>query len=120
MEDLNYILGLGFSGADVWRAIIVAFFLAMLAGKKRSIWFVGFIALLIDRIAWPILGMAISGADVQSIYASIGGMFQTFIDDIGLYVVRYLGLTIMIAAFVAGRAKIHTLKPMKKAKPAAA
>lgn len=121
MEDLNYILGLGFSGADIWRAIIIAFFLAMVAGKKRSIWFIGLIALLADRIVWPIVGMAISGADIQSIYASIGAMTQTFIDDLGLYVVRYLGLTIMIAAFVAGRAHIHAMKPAgKKGKPAAA
>jgi hypothetical protein len=119
MEDLNYIIGLGFSGADIWRAIIIAFFLAML-GKKRSIWFLGFIALMADRLVWPIAGMAIAGADIQSIYASFGAIIETFIDDLGLYVVRYLGLTIIIAAFIATRAKIHTMKPLKKAKPATA
>lgn len=120
MEDLNYILGLGFSGADIWRAVIIAFFLAMVAGKKHSIWFVGLIALLADRLVWPIVGMALSGADIQSIYASIGALLQTFLDDLGLYAVRYLGLTIMIAIFIAGRARIHTMIPAKKGKPAAA
>jgi hypothetical protein len=121
MEDLTYILGLGFSGADVWRAIIIAFFVAMIAGKKRSVWFMGLVALLADRIVWPIVGMALSGSDIQSIYASIGAITQTFVDDLGLYAVRYLGLTIMIAGFVASRSKIHTIAPAgKKAKPAAA
>ncbi len=120
MEDLNYIVGIGFSGVDIIRAIIIAFFMAMLAPKKRSIWFVGFIALLIDRVVWPILGMAISGSGIHSVYASIGAFVETFGNDLGLYVVRYLGLTIMIAAFVAARARIHTMKPIKKPKTAAA
>ena len=62
----------------------------------------GLVALFADRIVWPIVGMALSGSDIQSIYASIGAITQTFVDDLGLYAVRYLGLTIMIAAFIAG------------------
>lgn len=120
MKDLDYIVSLGFSGADVWRAVIIAFFLAMMMGKKATVWQIGFIALFIDRLVWPIAGQAVSGADIQSIYASIGAMFQTFFDDIGIYVVRYIGLTIMIAAFIALRRRIHQMAPSKKGKPAAA
>lgn len=120
MNDLNYILGLGFSGADIWRAVIIAFFLAMIAGKKRSVWFMGFIALVADRLIWPIVGMGLAGAGIHSIYASIAALGQTFLDDLGLYVVRYLGLTIMVAVFAAGRARLHGAAPSKKAKPAAA
>ncbi|MGE0409423.1 MAG: hypothetical protein AB7P23_09200 [Amphiplicatus sp.] len=120
MEDLSYIVGIGFSGADIARALIIAFFLAMLAGKKRNIWLVGLAALFLDRFVWPIVGMAVSGAGVHSIYASIGALFMTFPADLGLYVVRYVGLTIMIAGFVGIRTWIHTLKPLKKSKPAAA
>ena len=121
MDDLNYIIGLGFSGADVWRALILSFFLAMIYGRKKSVWFVAFVALIIDRIVWPISGMAVSGANIQSIYASIGALWQTFPDDLGIYVVRYLGLTIMIAAFLELRVRVHKMAPKsKKGKPATA
>jgi hypothetical protein len=115
MQDLNYILGIGFSGADVWRAIIIAFFVAMLLGKKHSAWFVAGVALSIDRIVWPISGMAMSGSDIQSIYASIGALGATFIDDLGLYAVRYVGLAVLIAAFMGLRTRIHAIAPAKAA-----
>ena len=120
MEDLKDIISLGFSGADVARALILAFALAILPRKKRSSWFLGAIALVIDRLIWPIAGMSIAGADIHSIYASIGALGKTFIDDLGLYVVRYLGLVVMIASFMAFRAKLNEKVAPPKAKPAAA
>ena len=116
MNDLSYILGLGFSGADIWRAIIIAFFVAMLLGGRRNVWLLGFFALVADRVIWPIIGMGLAGSDIHSIYASIAAIGQTLFDDLGLYVVRYLGLTIMVAAFVAGRAKLHNRGSGKKSK----
>jgi len=119
MEDLGYILTLGFSGTDVWRAVILAFLLGMFVSKKRSVWMFAFWALIIDRVIWPIGGQAASGAELQTIYASIGALFQTFLDDLGLYLVRYFGIVAMMAAFVFLRMRIH--RPfMKKPKPLAA
>lgn len=120
MEDLKDIIALGFSGADITRALIIAFTLAILPRKKRSSWFLGAIAIIIDRLVWPITGMALAGADIHSIYASIGALGKTFVDDLGLYVVRYLGLVVMIAAFMAMRANINAKLAPPKAKPAAA
>ncbi len=120
MEDLKNIISLGFSGADVIRAILIAFALAIIAGKKRSAWFLGFVAFLIDRLVWPIAGMAVAGSDIHSIYASIAALGKTFFDDLGLYAVRYLGLVVMIALFAALRANLHTKLAPPKAKPAAA
>jgi hypothetical protein len=111
MQDLNYILGIGFSGADVWRAIIIAFFAAMLFGKKHGVWLIAAVALFVDRIVWPITGMALSGSDIQSIYASIGALASTFVDDLGLYAVRYVGLAILIAASLGLRTRIHAMAP---------
>lgn len=120
MKDLHYILGIGFSGTDIWRAIIVAFFLAMLAGKKHSVWVVALVALAIDRFIWPVIAMAVSGANIHTVYATIAGFGETFARDLGLYLVRYLGLTVMIAAFVAARARLHQMMPAKKGgRPAA-
>jgi len=120
MEDLKTIISLGFSGADIIRAVIIAFAIAILPRKKRSSWFLGAIALVIDRLIWPIAGMSVAGAGIHSIYASIGALGKTFIDDLGLYVVRYLGLVIMIAGFIALRANIHHRLAPPKAKPATA
>ena len=44
----------------------------------------------------------------------------TLIDDLGLYVVRYLGLVVMIAAFMAMRNNLNNRLAPPKAKPAAA
>lgn len=120
MQDLIDILSLGFSGADVIRALIIAFALAILPRKKRSSWFLGAVALFIDRLVWPIAGMGLAGSGIHSIYASIGALGKTFVDDIGLYVVRYLGLVVMIAFFMAMRAKLHHRLEPPKTKPAAA
>ena len=120
MNDLSYILGLGFSGADIWRAVIIAFFVAMLLGGRRNVWVLGFVALMADRLIWPIVGMGLAGSGIHSVYASIAAIGQTFFDDLGLYVVRYFGLTIMVAGFVAGRARIHNRGSGKKSKQAVA
>ncbi len=120
MDDLKDIVSLGFSGADVIRALIIAFTLAILPRKRRSAWFLGAIAIIIDRFIWPITGMALAGANIHSIYASIDAMGKTFIDDLGLYVVRYLGLVVMIAVFLAFRANLNARLAPAKAKTAAA
>ena len=116
MDDLKDIIALGFSGADVIRAFLITFAISILVAKKRSSWFLGFIALVIDRVIWPIAGMAVAGSNIHSIYAAIAAMGKTFTDDLGVYAVRYVGLTILIALFILLRSKLHMrLAPPKKA-----
>jgi hypothetical protein len=114
MEDLQYIIAIGFSGADLPRAIILSFLFAMFAKKDTNLWRMALLALLIDRTIWPIAAMGASGADVQSIYASIAALFKTFFDDLGIYIVRYIGLVLMISGFVWLRTGIHRLIPNKR------
>ncbi len=111
MEDLEYILGIGFSGADLPRAVILAVLFAAFAKRDTNIWKVGLLAILIDRTVWPIAAMSSSGADLQSIYASIAAIFQGFADDLGIYIVRYIGLVLMIGAFRWLRSAIHRIVP---------
>ena len=120
MEDLQYIVTLGFSGADVTRAVIITFFVAMLVRKEAPIWKMAMFALFADRILWPIASQAMAGAGLHTIYGSIGAIFQSFFNDLGVYVVRFFGLLVMITVFVAIRRRIHKMAPPKKAKPAAA
>lgn len=116
MEDLRHIIALGFSGSDVAQALLITFTIAICFKKRRSAWFLGAVALLIDRIVFPIGGMAMAGADIHSIYASIGAMGKTFIDDLGLYAVRYVGLVVLIAAFTGMRSGLQAkLAPPKEA-----
>ncbi|MDZ7627917.1 MAG: hypothetical protein U5J99_05840 [Parvularculaceae bacterium] len=114
MEDLKQIIALGFSGSDVAQALLLTFTIAIILKKRRSAWFLGALALLIDRIVIPIGGMALADANIHSIYASIGAMGKTFVDDIGLYVVRYVGLVVLIAFFTAMRMGLQSkLTPAK-------
>jgi hypothetical protein len=107
MQDLQYIVGIGFSGADLPRAIILAFLFAMFAKGETNLWKLGLLALLIDRTVWPIAAMGSSGAEIQSIYGAIGGMFKSFGNDLGIYIVRYIGLVLMIGGFRWIRAGLH-------------
>ncbi len=118
MKDLEYIFSLGFSGTDIWRAVLLSFLLAMFVSKKRPLWMLAFWGLVIDRVIWPIGGQAAAGADIHSIYASIGALFQTFLADLGLYLVRYLGIVAMMGVFVFIRLRIH--KPFASKDKAAA
>ena len=115
MEDLQYIVGIGFSGADMPRAVILAFLFAMFAQGNGNVWKVALLALLIDRLVWPIAAMGSSGAEIQSIYAAIGGMFKSLKDDLGIYIVRYIGLVLMIGGFRWLRSSIHSMYPSKAA-----
>ncbi len=115
MEDLEYIVSIGFSGADLPRAVILAFLFAMFARKDTNVWVYALFALLIDRTVWPIAAMGASGADIQAIYASIGAIFETFVDDLGFYFVRYMGLVLMILGFSWVRTRVHQLAPGKAA-----
>ncbi|MEL6113070.1 MAG: hypothetical protein AAFR20_09710 [Pseudomonadota bacterium] len=121
MEDLVYILSLGFSGSDFWRAIIIAFFAAMLVGKSRPVAIMGIWALFVDRLAWPLTTMWMAGADSAIMTDTVSGMMQSLNLDLGLYLVRYAGLMVMIAAFAHLRRRIHkprTDKAKGKLKPA--
>lgn len=120
MEDLKYIVTLGFSGADVLPAIVIAFFIAMLVKKGSPIWTIALVALFLDRLVWPVASQAMSGADIHTIYGTISGFFKSFLDNLGVFVVRFFGLVVLIGGFVLIRQKIHAAAPMKKAKPAAA
>ena len=115
MDDLQYIFSIGFSGADMPRAIILSFLFAMFAKRDSNIWRMALLALLIDRTVWPIAAMGASGADIQSIYASIAALFKTFLDDLGIYIVRYIGIVLMVSGFIWMRARIHQLLPNKHA-----
>ncbi|MBY0421448.1 MAG: hypothetical protein K2Q06_04030 [Parvularculaceae bacterium] len=107
MKDLLYILELGFSGSDLWRAVICAFFTAMLVNKKAGIWAMGAVALFVDRLVWPVLEQAFLGAEAKALYGSIAGVFLSLGDNLGIYIVRYLGLVVMISIFLMFRKRIH-------------
>jgi len=121
MEDLKYIVALGFSGTDVLPAIVIAFFAAMFVKNGAPVWRIALLALILDRLVWPVASQALSGVGIHTIYATIGGFFTTFFDNLGVFVVRFFGLVVMIGSFVLARQQIHKLAPPpKKAKPAAA
>lgn len=114
MEDLSYIIGLGFSGTDVWRAVIISFFAAMLVRKRKDMVRMTLLALVFDRIIWPLTDMAFSGASQTSIMGALSAIIETFPTELGLYVVRYAGLYVLITMFMLLRRRIHTPALEKK------
>ncbi len=117
MDDLIYIVTLGFSGSDIWRAIIISFFAAMLVTSRRRVWLVAFWALFIDRFVWPLSAMSSHGADMEMLGTTASAIVTTLPDDMGLYLIRYIGLFVMISVYVAARRRLHapwTEKPTAK------
>ena len=115
MEDLSYIIGLGFSGSDIPRALIIAFFMAMLFAPQHSMWKLGFAALAVDKIAWPLVSQAAAGKGFDVLLNTLQNIGASAVDDLGIYVVRYFGLTVLIGLFTAFRARLHAFAPAKKA-----
>jgi len=68
----------------------------------------------IETISWT--GQSLERVEDAALLTGRG----RFIDDLGVYAVRYVGLTILVALFVAMRRRIHAMAPTKKGKPAAA
>jgi len=58
--------------------------------------------------------MANSGHDMNAIGGAYIGMINTFMDDLGFYVVRYLGLAVLIGMFRWLRASVHRFGPPRK------
>jgi hypothetical protein len=94
----------------------------MFVRKGAPIWRIAILALFVDRLVWPVMSQALAGVEIHTIYGTIGGFFTSFIDNLGIFVVRFFGLVLMIGGFVLLRQKLHKLvpPPKKAAKPAAA
>jgi len=107
MDDLIYIVTLGFSGSDVWRAIIITFFVAMMVTSRRRISVLAFWALIVDRFVWPLSAMASNGADMEMLGTTASAIIAAIPDDMGLYLIRYIGLFLMISVYVAARRRLH-------------
>ncbi len=107
LDDLQYIITIGFSGTDISRAVFLSFVAAMYTSPKHTVWTMAFFALVVDRLLWPLAGQALAGADLHTLYASIGAYGKTFSSDLGIYLVRYLGIAAMTGFFALIRRRIH-------------
>ena len=115
MEDLQYIIGIGYSASDLPFALGLAFLFAMFLKRDSNVWKFALIALVIDRVLIPIGMMGASGAGLSQVFASLVALFKSFTDDLGVYIVRYIGLVLMISGFSWARAMVHKLMPGKAA-----
>lgn len=120
MDDLTYIVGLGFSGDDIPRAIIISVVMAVLFAPRHPLWKIGLAALFVDHVIWALVAQAASGAGTETIIQSLRAMGQTFTDDLGYYLVRYIGLVVLISIFAGARQKLYVLAPPSASKRAAA
>ncbi|MEM6414126.1 MAG: hypothetical protein AAF720_05660 [Pseudomonadota bacterium] len=111
MDDLSYIVGLGFSGDDVPRAIIISLVMAVVFATRHPVWKVGIAALFVDHVIWALVSQAAAGAGTDTIVMSLRAMVQTFTDDLGYYLVRFFGLTVLISIFAGARHKLYVLAP---------
>ena len=56
-----------------------------------------------------------TGVQTCALSISIAGLAKGFNNDIGIYIVRYIGMVLMIGGFRWLRASIHNLSPKKAA-----
>lgn len=91
MDDLQYILNIGFAGSDFWRAIWIGLAASLIATRKFRPWKVGILAFTVDRI-WPYYSMHLHGYEFDAIWASVWAAIMTLPQDITFYIIRYLGI----------------------------
>lgn len=110
LSDLAYIFSIGFSGADLWRAVWLALFCSLFASRKFRPWKVCIIAFAIDRI-WPFYAMSLHGYEWEVISASVLAALRAIPDDIAFLMIRYLGFLGLIYLGFNLRLMLHDNVP---------
>lgn len=91
MEDLIYIISIGFAGSDIVRALWIGLLASLLVSTRLPPWRMSVVAFMIDRI-WPFYAMSLAGHDQEVVLAAVYGTFATAPQDLAYYAIRFLGL----------------------------
>ncbi|MEM8986337.1 MAG: hypothetical protein AAGC95_06390 [Pseudomonadota bacterium] len=106
MEDLNYIVGMGFTSADGIRAVIIALIVSQMMQKYAQVWTYTGIAFGFDRML-PFLLMITDGRDLGYVGDRFWDMVMGMPEDLGVLSIRFMGMMIIISLGFAGRSAIH-------------
>lgn len=116
MEDLLYIIGLAFSGADLTRGLIIAGLVSLMVSTKFDVWRATIFAFIVDKI-WPFYAMSFSGYTMEQIQPAINGFIMGIGDDALMHFIRFWGVLLFVAVGYTLRKTLYfTLEPHKKKK----
>lgn len=91
MDELTYIISIGFAGSDISRALWIGLCASLLVSRRLPPWRVTVVAFMIDR-SWPFYAMHLAGHPQDVVMAAVYGTFATMPQDIAYYAIRFLGL----------------------------
>jgi hypothetical protein len=110
MDQLLYVLSLGFSGSDAVRAIILLLVGALFVGKRILPLKMTVILLIIDQ-AWPYLSLAMEPGAVSSTPSMIQGQAAHWKDGLAAFLIRAAGFYVFIRGSYSLRRKLHDNAP---------
>lgn len=113
MEQLLYVLSLGFSGSDAARAVVLVLMGALFVTKRFPPWRMVLLLLLID-LAWPYAGMLRGGSGLREIEFAIRAVFVHWQDALAGFLVRAAGFYIFVRGTFSLRRKLHEAFPEEK------
>jgi len=106
MDDLAYILGLGFTPADAARAISIALFCSLFMRQYVESWRFAAIAFSTDRV-WAIVSMAFAGHDAGAVASAFFANIMAIPSDLGIYAVRFVGIFLAVSVGFGLRSTLH-------------
>ncbi|MCQ8185900.1 hypothetical protein [Parvularcula maris] len=106
MDQLLYVLSLGFSGSDAVRALILLLVGALFVGKRILPLKMTVILLVIDLV-WPYAAAAFEPGGAASAPSMIQGQAMHWQDGLAAFLVRAAGFYIFIRGSYSLRRKLH-------------
>jgi hypothetical protein len=110
MDQLLYVLSLGFSGSDAVRAIILLLVGALFVGKRILPLKMTLILLMIDLV-WPYASNALEPGAALSTPSMIQGQAAHWQDGLAAFLVRAAGFYLFIRGSYSLRRKLHENAP---------
>lgn len=113
MDELRYLISLGFSGSDMVRAVILLVLGSLFVTRRFPPLRMTIILLLIDQ-AWPIIAAMNEDGGSNAIQASIRWSAENWEDSLAGFMVRAAGFYIFVRGTFSLRRKLHEALPEEK------
>lgn len=110
MDELLYVISLGFSGSDVGRAMLLVLIGALFVTRRFLPWKMTLVVLVIDQ-AWPYLSLLAETGNHALVAQSFRGQMMRWEDNLAPFLVRWAGLYILLRGSFSLRRKLQTAFP---------
>ncbi|MEM1409258.1 MAG: hypothetical protein AAGG79_00760 [Pseudomonadota bacterium] len=113
MEQLLYVLSLGFSGSDAARAAMLLLIGALFVTKRFRPWRMTLLLLFID-VVWPYAALTFQGAGAGTLEAALKSPMNIHEDAVVGFLVRAAGFYVILRGTFSLRRRLQETFPEKQ------